>query len=64
MMTRQNAYGKVRVQITDAPRHIVMFDNGKRTRLFPVVVGQASRRAAALEVFARIAASNPEIRPF
>jgi hypothetical protein len=33
-------FGKVRVMITDAPRHIVVFENGKRTRLFPVVAGR------------------------
>ena len=33
-------FGKVRVMVTDCPRFIVIFDNGKRTRLYPVIAGR------------------------
>lgn len=35
-----NVFGKVRVMIMDAPRHIVICENGRRFRLFPVVIGK------------------------
>ena len=38
-------FGKVRVMVTECPRFVVIFDNGKRTRLFPVVTrdGKSAR---------------------
>ena len=33
-------FGKVRVMVTGCPRFIVIFDNGKRTRLYPVIAGR------------------------
>lgn len=45
VVTRQagaGMFGKVRVMVMDAPRHVVIFENGKRFRLFPVVVGSKS----------------------